>query len=1172
MSELPELRRLAGNLGVETSHTEIGGRRRDVSEETLRAVLGALGRAAAEHAARRQGGLAPGVVPSFEPGPVRVPLDGDPRAVEWEVAGEGRELSGRAAAGELERENGKTILFLPPVAPGYYRLRLAAGPRRARSFLIRAPARAWLPAALERERGYGLSVQLYELVGPNSLGIGGFDDLAGLGEAAGRMGAATLGVNPLHALFLCDPERASPYSPSSRLALNPLYLDPQRLPGFDVRAGEKSQTPDFRARRTALNAQPLVHYSGAAREKLVLARLAFEDFRAAGEDPAFARFCRAAGGAKLWARHETLAAEYGADWRAWPAGLRDPDGAAVERYIAGHGDRLDFHLWLQWQAERQLERAARAAREAGMAVGLYRDLALGADPGGAESWAGQADHATGLAVGAPPDPFNPRGQNWGFAPLVPERLVAGDFAPFIELVRANMRCAGALRMDHVLGLNRLFVIPDGAEPQAGAYLRYPFEALLAVVVLESLRCQCLVVGEDLGTVPQGLRATLARRGIFSMHLLYFEHDDTGRPRRPQAWPSGAVAAVGTHDMVPLAGWWHGGDLARMERLGLWPDPEASAAARRERTEHRKALAETLHASGEEEVPAVAAYRHLARTPSRLVMIQPGDALGIEAPVNQPGTTHEEPNWRRRRLPPWPEWLADPRFAALVRALQEERGGPPVRPQTTPTATYRLQLNHEFGLCDAARIAPYLARLGASHLYLSPVMRATPGSTHGYDMVDPARLDAERGGEAGFAELLTACSQNDLAPIVDYVPNHMGANGANPWWSDLLEWGLASRYAKAFDVDWAAAGGRIVLPLLGRSLARTLARGEVGLEFGCGGGFAAVYYEHRLPLAPASMSQLLASAARELEPGADRTALQALARRARALAQYAEAERRAVGLTWKAELATLAGHPPVHEALEQAAANMAADRNRFARLLARQHWRLVYWRRGLEEINYRRFFDVASLAGMRVERPAIFAAAHVRIRAFLAGRALAGLRLDHVDGLAAPTRYLEALAQLVAVHGGGVPLWVEKILGVNEALPDWPIAGTTGYEFLNDVTRLFMSQSGARRLRALWRELAPNAMSFAATLAHAKRAAIRNLLAPSLARVTDALVPHAPVPRRILRAALVEALVALPVYRLYPDERGGPTLAESECLARMTAAAARVDGAAGAWLAKLIERS
>jgi (1->4)-alpha-D-glucan 1-alpha-D-glucosylmutase len=1176
MSIESPLEALAQARGLALNYTATDGTTHAVPEESLRAILEALGcdtaepaRALAELEVERAGELASPVVASFEPAAPVVPLNvqafGSDRLA-WTLEGEDCRLEGRCTLDELEWRDDESCLALPDLVPGYYRVTITGGEQCTQTRLIHAPARAWAPAT--PERGYGLSVQLYEQTGAKSLGIGDFSDLAGLGEAAGRMGASTLGLNPLHALFLSAPERASPYSPNSRFALNPLYLDVRRLPGMTEALRERMAGTAFAAHAKALNAQPLIDYVAVAETKLAIAREAFENFRTLEDARAFASFCQSASSRiRDWADYESIAAVHGANAGAWPAPLREREAEALARFGAEHAEEKDFYLWLQWQSAVQLEVATERAERAGLTMGFYQDLALGADPIGAEIWAGGADYVRGVSVGAPPDTLNPGGQNWGFPPLDPRRLIEQGLVPFIELIRENMRHAGVLRIDHVLGLNRLFVIPAQAGASEGAYLRYPLELMLAAIVLESHHSQCLVIGEDLGTVPDGLRERLAERGILSLRLLYFEHGETGQPRTPEAYPREALAAVGTHDLAPLAGWWHEDDIERNDRHGFWPTPEAGEAARAARAADRTALTEAFLRAGWDDAggdpPAAGAYRWLARAPSRLLTIQPEDALDISAPVNVPGTTTAEPNWRRRRLPPWPEWLADPRLLAVIRVVQAERGERARRGDSPPVATYRLQLHEAFDFRDAGDYVPYLARLGVSHLYLSPVMASVPGSMHGYDMCDPARLDAERGGKAGFNALLDAARNQGLALIADFVPNHMAAHRADPWWMDLLEWGHASVHDATFDVDWSAEGGHLVLPVLGEPLDALLERGEIKLAYEPSGRFCAAYFERRFPLAPETVAVLPQLLARRL----DDSNLSRLARRLHALRELSDDKRRAAGLSVQAALARHVEDNALAGEFEKVASEFTRTPKPLERLLAAQHWRLLYWRRGADEVNYRRFFDIGDLAALHMERPGVFAAAHVGVRRLLAEGAVAGLRLDHVDGLAAPGDYLETLAELAEANGVKTSLWVEKILAADESLPPWPVAGTTGYEFLNDVTRFFMTESGAARLRTLWREIDLDARDFSRTLALAKREVIEEAFSGMLERVADALASRAPLEAGPLQAALLDFLVALSIYRGYFD---APATACPTQEARVVQALEAVtDEAARSWLTELL---
>jgi (1->4)-alpha-D-glucan 1-alpha-D-glucosylmutase len=554
-----------------------------------------------------------------------------------------------------------------------------------------APAPAWRPHALQDDgRLWGIAVQLYSLRSVRNWGIGDFTDLAELIEGAAELGAAAIGLNPLHALFPTRPEHASPYSPSSRLFLNPLYLDVEAVPELhDCRAAlRRVRSREFQARLRELRAKTCVDYTGVAAAKFAVLEQVYRFFRRAclvdaahprarafrefqaQRNPALRRF------ATFHALGENRTA---IDWREWPAQWRDPGSSAVAAFARRHAYRIEFHEYLQWLADWQLRAAAELAHARGMPIGLYGDLAVGADSTGAEAWSDQRTTVTGAAVGAPPDQLNLNGQNWGLPPPDPLAWREQAYAPFIEMLRANMRHAGALRIDHILGLMRLYWVPAGMSAKDGAYVRYPWRELLAVLAAESREQRCLVVGEDLGTVPQGLRESMMDCGLLSYRLLYFERDGDGF-RAPDEYPREALVAVGTHDLPPLAAFWHGDDIALRETLGLWPTPEQRDAEQVNRGAARAALADALrrqHLLADDrvpdEAPAEAIYRYLARTPSRLLIVQVEDVLGLRTQINVPGTIDEHPNWRQRLPVTVEELLAHPTLEAVARALNEERG-------------------------------------------------------------------------------------------------------------------------------------------------------------------------------------------------------------------------------------------------------------------------------------------------------------------------------------------------------------------------------------------------------------------------------------------------------------------------------------------------------------------
>lgn len=566
--------------------------------------------------------------------------------------------------------------------------------------LIACPQRCSPIPGPEGARHFGPAIQLYSLRSRRNWGIGDFTDLASLARIASAQGASFIGVNPLHELFADRPQVASPYSPSSRLAVNTLYVDVEAVEEFVTTREARAfvSEPAFAARLAALRATELVDYAAVAaakREVLALLYAAFRRDHLAHDTPraqAFRTFVlerrgELADAARFDALQARFAKEHGAwGWPVWGDEYRDRAHARVEALAAELATDIDYHLYLQWQADLQLAHAAQVAREAGMAIGLYRDLAVGANPGGAETWHDPQRFARGVHVGAPPDEFNQAGQDWGLPPWIPHRLATDGFRAFRELVAANMRHAGGLRIDHVMGLARLYWIPEGAAASEGAYVRYPLREMVGVLALESRRHGALVVGEDLGTVPDDFRATTSGAGIVSYRVLYFERAPDGDFLAPTAYPVQALVTISTHDLPTLEGYWQGTDLGVRDALALFPSPElrerlfADRAADRERLP--RALAReglpapdpTARALTRDEVAGVHAY--VARTPCALMTLQLEDVFGQTEQANVPATTEDmQPNWRRKTPLDLEDWDADGRFAAICAAIRAQRPAP-----------------------------------------------------------------------------------------------------------------------------------------------------------------------------------------------------------------------------------------------------------------------------------------------------------------------------------------------------------------------------------------------------------------------------------------------------------------------------------------------------------------
>jgi 4-alpha-glucanotransferase len=633
------VRELARNAGIAVSWEDYAGKRRRVSVGVLRRILTALGLPCASASDLRHSQQA-------------VRAGADESASPLITANVGGAV---AVAGAHTR-----CFTIDDLAPG---------------------ARIW-----------GLAAQLYGLRRAGDGGIGDTAALTALAQAAARHGADAVAISPMHAGFAADPGRYRPYSPSSRLFLNPLHADPRLLFG-KATVARAIESMGFAAELARLEAAPLIDWPAAARAKLALLRRLFDDFVVTKNDDRsdplardFADFRAAAGDLlQLHARFEALHADrLAADpnawsWRTWPAPLRDPNSHAVAEFAARNAREVLFHCFLQWLAERSFAAAQKDARAAGMRIGLIADLAVGMDASGSHAWSRPSDILVGLEVGAPPDLFNLLGQNWGLTAFSPRALVAGDFAPFIATLRAGMRNAGGLRIDHAMSLTRLWLIPEGARPDEGAYLAYPLDDLLRLAVLESHRHRAIVIGEDLGTVPAGFRERLAQTGIAGMRVLWFEKD-AGHFRPPQGWTPSAVAVTTTHDLPTVAGWWRGADIETRGALGILG--ESATQARRARTKDRGALWRAFRkagmASGPQPPPQQSAQvidtalGFVARTPAPLALVPLEDALGFAEQPNMPGTLDEHPNWRRRTPRPADAMLEEHEVAARLATVDRLR--------------------------------------------------------------------------------------------------------------------------------------------------------------------------------------------------------------------------------------------------------------------------------------------------------------------------------------------------------------------------------------------------------------------------------------------------------------------------------------------------------------------
>ncbi|WP_327404033.1 4-alpha-glucanotransferase [Streptomyces sp. NBC_01288] len=681
-----DLSRLAELHGVATAYSPSPDRAVPASAVAVVAALAALGvdastpqATAAALAARRQE-LAERLLPPTIVGR----YGGTPAALD--ALPEGTVL-------HIETEQGEVRASAEQLPPGVHHLTATAPDgRSAEAQLVVAPDRLPAPA----ERSYGLMVQVYSLLSRRSWGMGDLGDLGELTAWAGRsLGAGFVQVNPLHAAVPGAPTDPSPYRPSSRRFPDPVYLRVEDVPEFAyVEEGEREQLRGLlaqagRLRESVLDKGALIDRDAVWELKREALELVREVPLGPGRRAAYVDFLAREGEAlEDHATWYALAEVHGSNWREWPAALRDPRSPETARARGELMDRVDFHCRLAWLTDDQLTAAQRAARDAGMPIGVVHDLAVGVHPDGADAWAQQEYFAGGMSVGAPPDAFNSLGQDWGLPPWRPDRLAESGYAPYRRLLRALFRYAGALRIDHVMGLFRLWWVPQGHPPTEGTYVRYDAEVMLAILALEASRAGSVVIGEDLGTVEPGVRETLQERGVLGTSVLWFERDweGDGRPLAPESWRADCLATATTHDLPPTAARLTGEHVELRDRLGLLTRP-----VEEERIESATDVGEWLallsrlglyeHATGggrpasEEEAEIHAVHRFLLRTPARMIGVWLPDTVGDRRPQNLPGTWDQYPNWRlpiadaEGRPVTLEELAASPRLHALVDVLR-----------------------------------------------------------------------------------------------------------------------------------------------------------------------------------------------------------------------------------------------------------------------------------------------------------------------------------------------------------------------------------------------------------------------------------------------------------------------------------------------------------------------
>lgn len=721
------IEQLAAIHGIGASYYDWRGELREVSLESRAALLAALGvdtsneralaSALSTHETVKWTRLAPLVTVVQVDRPIVVPIavsrEIAARSLTWRITLETGHVSHGAV--ELARlpvvEEGtvegrayvRYELELPSLPLGYHDLETTldsglAAPTR----IIVAPASCYEPPVIARgERVWGIAVQLYSLRSPNNWGIGDFADLRELIRLAAPTGCQIIGLNPLHALAPANPRQISPYSPSNRLYLNVLYISVPDVEEFASCEAARTRvaSPEFQSLLAELRATTNVDYVRVAAAKFEILKLLYAQFRAEHlsrdtvRATAFRAFVASGGETlKLHAIYDALDAHLRLQgpqywgWPSWPEEYRDPSSSAVARFARERVEEIEYFLYLQWLAAEQLAAAQREARALGMSIGLYGDLAVGANPAGSETWSNRRLYLQGASVGAPPDALALKGQDWGVPPQDPNELRTQQYRPFCELLRNNMQHVAALRLDHVMSLYRLWWVPRGYPSKDGAYMHYPVDDLIAILALESQRNECIVIGEDLGTVAEPMLEAMERYRTYHYKVLLFEQEPDGRFKPPSAYVQGALATVTTHDLPTLRGWWEAHDLELRARLDLYPNDEFKNRAHATRERERRQLMQALVDAGlwhwhpDQPLPEYSAalsravHAFLGLSNANIALIQIEDLIGMTDPVNVPGTDTEHPNWQRKVVLDTAEIFARPEVRDILDGMNRARKG------------------------------------------------------------------------------------------------------------------------------------------------------------------------------------------------------------------------------------------------------------------------------------------------------------------------------------------------------------------------------------------------------------------------------------------------------------------------------------------------------------------
>ncbi|MDX1920930.1 MAG: 4-alpha-glucanotransferase, partial [Candidatus Caenarcaniphilales bacterium] len=1102
------IRELAEIYGIEDSYVDFHGKTVKTSEKTYIGVLEALGVSCKSHKDLEKT-LKEKLLDEwknvFKPVyvikssvlifaiNVNLPQDYN-SSLSWKIETEnGKSLSGTIDFLALKAIEQKKIdnevfiryeLKLPSLPDhGYHKLGIKAGTLgEFFASLIVVPDECFNPLINKEDSStlkiWGPGIQLYTVRSERNWGIGDYKDLKTLVEGLHNEGAGIVGLNPLHSLDPSSPEDASPYFPSSRNFYNYLYIDIEAVAEFQhsPEARKLVLSEEFQNKLSEVRELELVNYTAVAELKLKVLNILFSYFKQQHIEKntyhyqEFEEFVKAQGDslhyfALFKALNEYLKKQnknvYG--WQQWPEEYQDPKSKVVETFSNLNKERIDFYKYLQWIGTKQINELSKKSRELCPPIGLYGDLAVGINPNGADAWMNKEVYSLHLSIGAPPDPANLKGQNWGLAAFNPFALSKQAYLPFIQILRKNMQLGGALRIDHFMSLYRLYCFPNKPDDRSlkGAYLKFPLDDLLGILALESHRNKCLIIGEDLGTVPPIISERMGTMGIMSYKLMCFEKDSFGNFKSPGQYKQNALVSFSTHDLPTLSGFWNGKGINVREELGLIPSKLAHKKMLKEGNLDKELLLKALNkenllpdgistglASSSEISSELiqAVHSFLASSASLLLIVQLEDILQQSSQVNLPGTNHDVyPNWRRKLTVNLENLFQDPRIQKTFATIQDIRGFQSKTEKklkqfsqqkcVIPSSTYRLQFNSHFKFKDAKKLIPYFKDLGISHIYASPLLKAHSQSHHGYDVISHTMLNPELGTNEEFDSLCDELLKNEMGLILDIVPNHMANTHENQWWMDVLEHGLSSSFAKYFDIDWfpikPQLTGKVLLPILGSSYGNILQNSELKIDFKVEEGtFVLRYFDKAFPVDPSTYPQILnhrveVLGARLGDNNPNFLEYQSIISSLNKLPSSTETdnnrrlERNRESKILKLRLTNLChnAHAVAEFIFENTEIfnlpNDSTSLKLLHNLLERQVYRLAYWKVATEEINYRRFFDINSLIGVRMESLIVFWETHQFIFSLISEGKIQGLRVDHPDGLYDPAGYFKQVQEEIA---------------------------------------------------------------------------------------------------------------------------------------------------------------